>query len=200
MQRFVRDHKKQPVKTAAFVPLTFAAGEAYQFDWSEEEVEIGGVVQRVKAAHFRLTHSRQPFVMVFPRETQEMVFAAHDAAFHYWGGVPRQGIYDNLKTGVDQVLDGKERRFNPRFLALMSHYVIEPVACTRITSYNVCYTKLLRIPERLNYLIDFFDNGLCEISILIHGAHVFAAKTETIWIHFKLVSYKSNHSFKTIVA
>ena len=89
VQRFVRDYKQQSAKVAAFVPLTFAAGEAYQFDWSEEEVEIGGVVQRVKAAHFRLTHSRQPFVMVFPRETQEMVFAAHDAAFHYWGGVPR---------------------------------------------------------------------------------------------------------------
>ncbi|MFH6570750.1 IS21 family transposase [Aeromonas caviae] len=105
VQRFVRDYKQQSAKVAAFVPLTFAAGEAYQFDWSEEEVEIGGVVQRVKAAHFRLTHSRQPFVMVFPRETQEMVFAAHDAAFHYWGGVPRQGIYDNLKTCVDQVLE-----------------------------------------------------------------------------------------------
>ncbi|QXW31797.1 IS21 family transposase [Aeromonas sanarellii] len=116
--------------------MTFAAGEAYQFDWSEEEVEIGGVVQRVKAAHFRLTHSRQPFVMVFPRETQEMVFAAHDAAFHYWGGVPRQGIYDNLKTCIDQVLEGKERRFNPRFLALMSHYVIEPVACTPASGWE----------------------------------------------------------------
>ena len=69
VQRFVRDYKQQSAKVAAFVPLTFAAGEAYQFDWSEEEVEIGGVVQRVKAAHFRLTHSRQPFVMVFPRET-----------------------------------------------------------------------------------------------------------------------------------
>ncbi|BEE07969.1 hypothetical protein VAWG005_07820 [Aeromonas dhakensis] len=57
---------------AVFVPLTFAAGEAYQFDWGEEEVELGGVVQRVKAAHFRPTHSRQPFVMVFPREPQEM--------------------------------------------------------------------------------------------------------------------------------
>ena len=29
-----------------------------------------------------------------------MVFAAHDAAFHYWGRVQRQGIYDNLKTCV----------------------------------------------------------------------------------------------------
>lgn len=136
VQRFVCDYKKQPARTAAFVPLRFAPGEAYQFDWSEEEVEIAGVVQRVKAAHFRLTHSRQPFVMVFPRETQDMVFAAHDAAFHYWGGVPRQGIYDNLKTCVDQILEGKERRFNPRFLALMSHYVIEPVACTPASGWE----------------------------------------------------------------
>ncbi|BDS30323.1 MULTISPECIES: hypothetical protein [Aeromonas] len=54
---------------AVFVPLTIAAGEAYQFDWREEEVELGSVVQRVKEAYFRPTHSRQPFVMVFPRET-----------------------------------------------------------------------------------------------------------------------------------
>ncbi|MFC5839986.1 hypothetical protein [Aeromonas bestiarum] len=69
VQRFVRDYKQLPAKVAAFVPLLFAAGKAYQFDWSEEEVEIGGVVQRVKAAHFRLTHSRQPFVMVSSRAT-----------------------------------------------------------------------------------------------------------------------------------
>ncbi|MGL6277454.1 hypothetical protein ACSZME_19110 [Aeromonas dhakensis] len=54
---------------AVFIPLTFAAGEAYQFDWSEEEVELCGEVQRVKAAYFCPTHSRQPFAMVFPRET-----------------------------------------------------------------------------------------------------------------------------------
>ncbi|UXB11877.1 hypothetical protein GP476_10615 [Aeromonas dhakensis] len=45
VQRFVRDYKQLPAKEAAFLPLPFAAGEAYQFDWSEEEVEIGGVVQ-----------------------------------------------------------------------------------------------------------------------------------------------------------
>ncbi|MFB2853583.1 Mu transposase domain-containing protein [Aeromonas allosaccharophila] len=33
-------------------------------------------------------------------------------------------------------LDGKERRFNPRFLALMSHYVIEPVACTPASGWE----------------------------------------------------------------
>lgn len=130
VQRFVKHWKNQPSQKAAYVPLAFAPGDAYQFDWSEEEVEIAGVVQRVKAAHFRLAHSRMPFVMVFPRETQEMVFAAHDAAFAYWQGVPLRGIYDNLKTCVDSVLKGKERNFNPRFLSLMNHYLIEPEACT----------------------------------------------------------------------
>ncbi len=130
VQRFVKHWKAKPALKQAYVPLVFEPGDAYQFDWSEEEVELDGIVQRIKVAHFRLSRSRLPFVIAFPRETQEMVFAAHDAAFAYWGGVTHRGIYDNLKTCVDAVLSGKERRFNPRFLALMSHYLIEPRACT----------------------------------------------------------------------
>jgi len=38
--------------------------------------------------------------------------------------------YDNLKTVVDAIFAGKERRFNRRFLALANHYPFEPVACT----------------------------------------------------------------------
>ncbi len=63
--------------------------------------------------------------MAFPRETQEMVFAAHDAAFAYWGGVTSRGIYDNLKTCVDAVLHGKEQRFNARFLAQMNQLKLD---------------------------------------------------------------------------
>ena len=65
---------------AAFVPLTFAPGEAYQFDWSHEVVLLSGVTVIVKAAHVRLCHSRMLFVRTYPRETQEMVFDAHDRA------------------------------------------------------------------------------------------------------------------------
>jgi transposase len=39
-------------------------------------------------------------------------------------------IYDNLKTVVDAIFVGKERRFNRRFLTLANHYLFEPVACT----------------------------------------------------------------------
>jgi hypothetical protein len=38
---------------AAYVPLSFATGEAYQFDWSHELVLLSGVTVLVKAAHHR---------------------------------------------------------------------------------------------------------------------------------------------------
>ena len=46
----------------AYVPLSFAPGEAYQFDWSHEVVLINGTTVTVKVAHVRLCHSRMPFV------------------------------------------------------------------------------------------------------------------------------------------
>jgi transposase len=114
----------------AFVPLLFAPGEAFQFDWSHEDVEIGGQPLRVKAAHVRLCASRAVYVRVYPRETQEMVFDAHQRAFAFFGGVPTRGIYDNMKTAVETVFVGKERVFNRRFLLMADHYMFEPTACT----------------------------------------------------------------------
>jgi len=46
----------------ASVPLSFAPGEAYQFDWSPELASINGVTVTVKVAHVRLCHSRMLFV------------------------------------------------------------------------------------------------------------------------------------------
>jgi len=44
------------------VPLSFAPGEAYQFDWSHEIVVMNGATVTVKVAHVRLCHSRMMFV------------------------------------------------------------------------------------------------------------------------------------------
>src|SRR5262245_48783866 len=44
-----------------FVPLSFARGEAYQFDRSHEIVVLGGATTKVKVAHFRLCRSRMLF-------------------------------------------------------------------------------------------------------------------------------------------
>ena len=114
----------------AYVPLSFAPGEAYQFDWSHEIVLINGVTVTVKVAHVRLCHSRMLFVRAYPRETQEMVFDAHNRAFAFFKGACTRGIYDNMKTAVESVFIGKDRQFNRRFLRMCGHYLVEPIACT----------------------------------------------------------------------
>jgi len=125
----------QAVATA-YVPLRFEPGEAYQFDWSHEIVLLSGLPVAVKAAHVRLCHSRLPFVRVYPRETQEMVFDAHDRAFVLFKGTCRRGIYDNMKTAVEAICVGKERRYNRRFLQMCSHYLVDPVACTPASGWE----------------------------------------------------------------
>jgi len=115
---------------AAFIPLLFRPGEAYQFDWSHEDVEIAGKPMRVKVAHMRLCASRAVYVRAYPREGQEMLFDAHARAFAFFGGVPSRGIYDNMKTAVTTVFTGKDRVFNRRFLIMTDHYMIEPTACS----------------------------------------------------------------------
>jgi hypothetical protein len=72
-----------------------------------------GVTVTVKVAHVRLCHSRMLFVRAYPRETQEMVFDAHDRAFAFFGGACTRGIYDNMKTAVETVFVGKERAIQP---------------------------------------------------------------------------------------
>jgi transposase len=130
VRRHMRIFERRHRHVQAFIPQSFDPGEAYQFDWSHEHVELGGTDQVVKVAHVRLCYSRAFFLVAYPRESQEMVFDAHERAFGFLGGVPRRGIYDNLKPAVDAVFMGRERRFNRRFLAMCNHYLIEPTACT----------------------------------------------------------------------
>ena len=138
VRRYARGWARSRAATpaAAFVPLSFAPGEAYQFDWSHEVVLIGGTTVTVKVAHVRLCHSRMLFVRAYPRETQEMVFDAHDRAFAFFRGACTRGIYDNMKTAVDAIFVGRERAYNRRFQQMCSHYLVEPVACTPASGWE----------------------------------------------------------------
>ena len=109
VRRYARQWSKErgASTAAAYVPLSFAPGEAYQFDWSHEVVLLSGVTVIVKVAHVRLCHSRMLVVRAYPRETQEMVFDAHDRAFALFKGACQRGIYDNMKTAVETVLSVK---------------------------------------------------------------------------------------------
>jgi transposase len=138
VRRYARKWAKDrgQATAAAYVPLSFAPGEAYQFDWSHEIVLLSGVTVTVKVAHVRLCHSRMLFARAYPRETQEMVFDAHDRAFAFFKGTCRRGIYDNMKTAVETIFIGKDRLYNRRFVQMCSHYLVDPVACTPASGWE----------------------------------------------------------------
>ena len=75
----------------AYIPLTFAPGEAYQFDWSHEVVMLDGVTTTVKVAHMRLCHSSRykqqrihghhPDSSTFPPRSQGLARSPADSWF-----------------------------------------------------------------------------------------------------------------------
>ena len=130
--RHWRQEQQEAKKTAAkntFVPLSFAPGEAFQFDWSEDYAVINGVNTKLQIAHFRLCHSRAFFLRAYLTQSHEMLFDAHYHAFQAFGGVLERGIYDNMKTAIDKVGRGKARTVNQRFQAMVSHYLFEAEFC-----------------------------------------------------------------------
>jgi transposase len=118
----------QALGATAYVPLAFALGEAFQFDWSDEGLVIGGVYRRVQLAHMKLCASRAFWLVAYPSQGHEMLFDAHRRAFAALG-IPRRGIYDNMKTAVDKLGKGKARVINARFAAMCAHYLIEADFC-----------------------------------------------------------------------
>ena len=119
-----------------FVPLVFSPGEAFQFDWSEDWAFLGGERVKLQVAHTKLSHSRAFHLRAYPLQTHEMLFDAHNHAFRVLGGVPRRGIYDNMKTAVDRVGAGKARDINQRFAAMASHYLFEPEFCNPASGWE----------------------------------------------------------------
>ena len=102
----------------------FLPGEAFQFDWSEDWAVIAGERTKLQVAHVKLSYSRAFILRAYLLQTHEMLFDAHNQAFRVLGGVPRRGIYDNMRTAVDKVGRGKERQVNARFSAMVSHFLV----------------------------------------------------------------------------
>lgn len=127
---FIRGWRDQRGKMPhAFVPLKFELGEAFQFDWSEESIVIGGVFRRLQVSHMKLCASRAFWLVAYPSQGHEMLFDAHTRSFAALGGVCRRGIYDNMKTAVDKVNKGKGRIVNARFAVMCAHYLFDPDFC-----------------------------------------------------------------------
>jgi hypothetical protein len=124
-----RQAEGQRASANAFVPLAFELGEAFQFDWSEEGLVVGGIYYRMQVSHMKLCASRAFWLVAYPSQGHEMLFDAHTRSFAALGNVARRGIYDNMKTAVDKVkkgTKGKGRIVNERFATMCAHCPVDP--------------------------------------------------------------------------
>ena len=105
-----------------FVPLAHPPGDA-QANFGEARVVIAGVECKAHSLVVDLPHSDDGFVQAFPAETTEAFCDGHNAAFGYFGGVPRRIVYDNTKLAVARMLGDGTRQRTQVFCELQSHYL-----------------------------------------------------------------------------
>ena len=84
VQRYVKEwNAEHKPRQSAFMPLVISKGEAFQFDGSEETVDINGLCVKVQVAHIRLCYRRMSFCMAFTRQRSEMLLHAHIKAHDF---------------------------------------------------------------------------------------------------------------------
>src|SRR6266542_4147521 len=133
VRRYVRARRRElgePVDEV-FVPQVHEPGVEAEVDWGEAEVEIAGQRRTVYLFLMRACYSGAAFVIAFERQSQQAFLEAHVEAFHFFGGVFEVVRYDNLRAAVKQVLRGRRRVEQDRFIALRSHYLFESVFTRR---------------------------------------------------------------------
>ncbi|HPE70497.1 MAG TPA: IS21 family transposase, partial [Thermotogota bacterium] len=95
-------------------------GEQFQVDFGQGKCVIGGEVQVVRFFCMVLGYSRLIFVRPVPNEKLATLVQSHNQAFEYFGGYPRKGLYDNMKTVVN-LLESK-KTFNTKFMDFADFY------------------------------------------------------------------------------
>lgn len=117
------------IPTKVFVPQTRLPGAEGEVDWGQFEAVIGGSTVTLHLFSMWLGFSTRAFHRAYVNEAQESFTDAHVRAFERFDGVPRRVRYDNLKTAVTRILQGRDRLENERFITLRSHYGFESFFC-----------------------------------------------------------------------
>ncbi len=128
---FVRAVRPQPAP-AFELRFETAAGEQAQVDFAHFKVVFEDEPDQVRIVwlfSLVLGHSRYLWARFVVHQDVQTVLRCHMAAFEHLQGVPRQILYDRMKTAVLGELEGESIVYNPSLLALAAHYGFSPRAC-----------------------------------------------------------------------
>ena len=122
-------HEKKLTGQEMFVPLAHPPGDT-QADFGEALVVIAGVQRKAQFLAVDLPHSDDAFVKAFPAETTEAFCDGYNAAFRYFGGVPRSILSTTPSwrwRGSSATARGNERESSPS----CSRTICSPIALVR---------------------------------------------------------------------
>jgi len=147
---FVKQHKEVETKKAT-IRFETNPGLQAQVDWKEDMTLINRIGKIFKVNIFLLVmgFSRCKFLMITSDRSQETLFQCMAKAFEFFGGVPKEILFDNMKTVVDHAKSSFSKTvFNQRFEYFAKDIGFLPIAKTRDI------TQLLLPPRRKTYRVN----------------------------------------------
>jgi transposase len=128
VQRYLRRHRRRHRET--FIPLGHLPGRRLEADFGHIHVDFPDGRRLVPFLVTAWAYSNAPFVQAMPSERTEAILEGLVAAFEFYGAVAKEVWWDNPKTVATLILEGRQRQLHPRYAALASHYLFDPLFCT----------------------------------------------------------------------
>ena len=134
--RLLQEHLRllRPPKLRAAQRTAYRPGQVLQLDWAEMPTrpKLCGRERRVYALVASLPYSGAQTAFFSLEMKLEAFLEGHTRVFEWLGGVPRECVYDNLRSVVAR-REEKRIVWNQRFLHLCGHYGFHATACTPST-------------------------------------------------------------------
>ena len=127
VQRYVHKHRRRHRET--FIPLGHLPGQRLEADFGHIHVDFPDGRRQIPFLVTTWAYSNAPFVLALPFERTEAILEGMVRAFEFFGCVPKEVWWDNPRTVATLILQGRERRLQPRYAELASHYVFDPLFC-----------------------------------------------------------------------
>jgi transposase len=118
VREYVASRRVRLVPREAFVRLVYLPGDQVQFDFKDVVARIGGVETKLHMFVARLSYSTAYFARCYRTEDRPALFDGLVASCVRFGGVAREGVFDNATTAVKRILRGRDRQVNAEYAAL----------------------------------------------------------------------------------
>jgi transposase len=127
VRRYVGKNRRRERET--FIPLSHDPGQRAEADFGHIYVDFPDGRRQVAVLIITWAWSNCSFAIALPSEKVEAILHGTREAFEFFGCVPKELWWDNPKTVVKTIFQGRERELNEKYLALASHYNFEPLFC-----------------------------------------------------------------------